>query len=687
MKKYISTLLVLVMVFTLVLPLDKSYAASREAEIFDTLIGSALWEKIEDLTLGEKLDFALFLITLDEKNIMVNDIMDALEAENGELKERLKNNGIDKDAFAAAAEVLSDFRKDYDITGVIVPILNNTLTINTTVNGKTIETIMGELRENMAVALFDANQNLNAKMVDSNKKVDMALTLVDLLMSPDYMMVKKQGSAYKVEVKINELVSAINTEVIGAYFDSVAPLTSNEQLAIAEIYDTFEARLNGSTFSASELDIIVKGLDAFGLYNKAQEVADSITSIPAPAKDAKSLTLPVVPSGFTVAIKTSSNTNVIALNGTITPPASETVVTLTLEVTRTRDNSKATTAPINVTVPARTSTGVGGGGGGGGGGAAPSGTTVTITAGQSGTVKADGVTITLPANAFGQDVKVTVKVVSNTSSLPMPSVMKLISQVFEITKDQVGKFDKPVTITLNFDKSKVDLEKYDLAIFWLNEETKQWIKLDNIKVDLAAGKVSGDVDHFTKFAVLAVEKQAPVVPLPAKVELTDIKGHWAEANILKLVETGAISGYPDKTFRPNNNITRAEFATVLVKAFKLEQKTGKVFADTANHWAKDYIATAAAYGIVSGYDVNKFGPNDLITREQMAAMVVKAAGLDTALTSKTFTDSASISAWAVDAVNTAVNKEIIKGYPDNSFKPQGKATRAEAVTVIVNALK
>ncbi|MEW9123452.1 MAG: S-layer homology domain-containing protein [Thermotaleaceae bacterium] len=325
--------------------------------------------------------------------------------------------------------------------------------------------------------------------------------------------------------------------------------------------------------------------------------------------------------------------------------------------------------------------------GGGVGPAASSGTTVTIKAGQSGTVKADGVTITLPTGAFGKDVKVTVKAVSSTSSLPMPSIMKLISQVFEITKDEAGKFDKPVTITLSFDKSKVDLEKYDLAIFWLDEEAKEWIQLDNVKVDLEKATVSGDVDHFTKFAVLAVEKEA-LVPVPApKVELTDIKGHWAESNILKLVETGAISGYPDKTFKPNNNITRAEFATVLVKAFDLEAKTGKVFADTANHWAKDAIATAAAYGIVSGYSADTFGPNDLITREQMAAMIVKAAGLDTALTSKDFTDSKSISAWAVDAVNTAAEQQIINGYPDNSFRPQGKATRAEAVTVIVNALK
>lgn len=85
----------------------------------------------------------------------------------------------------------------------------------------------------------------------------------------------------------------------------------------------------------------------------AQEVADSITTIEAPVKDATMLVLPTVPEGFTVAIKTSSNPGVIALDGTITPPDTDTIVTLTLEVTRISDGSKAVTGNINITVPAK----------------------------------------------------------------------------------------------------------------------------------------------------------------------------------------------------------------------------------------------------------------------------------------------------------------------------------------------
>ena len=188
-----------------------------------------------------------------------------------------------------------------------------------------------------------------------------------------------------------------------------------------------------------------------------------------------------------------------------------------------------------------------------------------------------------------------------------------------------------------------------------------------------------------------VEPEEPVTPEPeetARVELKDISGHWAEAIIVELVNSGAVSGYPDATFQPDKKITRAEFTTILVKAFKLEAKTGKDFADIANHWAKDAIVTAAAHGIVNGYDANSFRPDKNITREQMAVMIVKAAQLNkNDGESKQFIDNDKISSWAAEAVAIASQHQIITGYPDNSFKPQGEATRAEAVTVIVKTLE
>jgi uncharacterized protein YjdB len=171
------------------------------------------------------------------------------------------------------------------------------------------------------------------------------------------------------------------------------------------------------------------------------------------------------------------------------------------------------------------------------------------------------------------------------------------------------------------------------------------------------------------------------------VALNDITGHWAEKNINELVVLGCIGGYPDGSFKPDAAITRAEFATVLIKAFKLSLQSGKVFADTNGHWAKEPIATAASYGIVSGYDDSTFGPDDLVTREQMAVMIVQAAKLAPAAGETHFADSGSVSFWARDAVSVATENGIMKGYPDNTVQPQGNATRAEAVTAILNVLQ
>jgi hypothetical protein len=328
-------------------------------------------------------------------------------------------------------------------------------------------------------------------------------------------------------------------------------------------------------------------------------------------------------------------------------------------------------------------------GGGGGSGSL----WTTIKSAEGGKLSEYGATIEIPANAIGlKEFKIKIEKVRDTSELPLASGTKILGNVVDITTNTATNFTKPITITLNFDKSKIDTSKYDISLCWLKTSTSKWIELDNVKIDLDAGKISGEVNHFTKFAVIATEKagiEPPVTPpvTPTPIVLTDITGHWGEANIQKLVNIGAISGYPDKTFKPDANISRAEFAVTLVKALKLDPKNGKIFSDTTNHWAKDSIATAQAYGIISGYSDTKFGPDDKITREQMAVMITKAADLTAGANSKAFTDSARVSTWAKDAVNIASSNGIINGYPDGSFKPQANATRAEAVTVIAKILK
>lgn len=153
-----------------------------------------------------------------------------------------------------------------------------------------------------------------------------------------------------------------------------------------------------------------------------------------------------------------------------------------------------------------------------------------------------------------------------------------------------------------------------------------------------------------------------------------------------LIDLKSASVYPGITFKPDTTVTRAEFATILVKAFGFPPQTGKIFADTANHWSKDFIATAAALGIADGYGDNNFGPDDLITREQMAVMIVEALKLDQVNGETAFADNSNISKWAKGAVFTVVENKIMQGCLDNTFRPHVSATRAEAVNTIEKAL-
>ncbi len=286
--------------------------------------------------------------------------------------------------------------------------------------------------------------------------------------------------------------------------------------------------------------------------------------------------------------------------------------------------------------------------------------------------------IEIPAGALAGTSAVELKIEKVTTPPSTPAGFKLAGSVYEFSVDGKNSysFTGKVTIKLSYDPEVVSAGGTP-AIHYYDEDLGRWV---NIGGSGSGNTVTVQVDHFTKFAVMVAGNEQK------KVTLTDITGHWALEKINKLVVMGCISGYHDGTFKPDNTITRAEFATVLVKAFELENKGGKVFADTAGHWSGAYIGAAAANGVVKGYDDDTFAPEDLITREQMAVMIVKAAKLAPVAGETQFADSASISGWAREGIATATRNGIIKGYPDNTVRPQGGTTRAEAVTAIVNTL-
>ncbi|MCD8181537.1 MAG: S-layer homology domain-containing protein [Firmicutes bacterium] len=166
---------------------------------------------------------------------------------------------------------------------------------------------------------------------------------------------------------------------------------------------------------------------------------------------------------------------------------------------------------------------------------------------------------------------------------------------------------------------------------------------------------------------------------------------WAAQAILALAQQGIVSGRGDGTFDPNGNITRAEYCQILVGAIgKTSESADSYFDDVASDaWYYHAVSVASNYGIVVGYGDGNFGPNDLITRQDMALMTYKAAQVMslgvTSTTSTSFTDADQISAYALEAVASLNNAGIINGMGDGTYGPLANATRAQAAVILYQA--
>ena len=164
---------------------------------------------------------------------------------------------------------------------------------------------------------------------------------------------------------------------------------------------------------------------------------------------------------------------------------------------------------------------------------------------------------------------------------------------------------------------------------------------------------------------------------------------WARTAINGLAMRGMISGRDQYTFDPNANITRAEYCQILMGAINALGANGEsTFADVpSTAWYYNAVSVASQLGIVSGYGDGNFGPNDLITRQDMALMTYKTAkimnkSLEPVNAEITFEDSHEISDYAFEAVMTLQKAGIINGMTDTTFEPHSNATRAQSAKVI-----
>ncbi|WP_339850591.1 S-layer homology domain-containing protein [Paenibacillus sp. FSL W7-1088] len=183
----------------------------------------------------------------------------------------------------------------------------------------------------------------------------------------------------------------------------------------------------------------------------------------------------------------------------------------------------------------------------------------------------------------------------------------------------------------------------------------------------------------------------------ALTKFKDIKGHWAQATIVKAYDKNLISGYQDGTFRPNAKITRGEYATLLSRATSLEKVQGEnPFADLKGHWSESAVAQLVGQGFINANDYPKgFNPNAELTRYEMMKWI--ANGLIKSGTSfqDAFDDTqntllptpevnrGTIRAEQIPYLALVRGTGIVGGFEDGSLKPADPTTRAEVSAILL----
>ncbi|KFM92910.1 fibronectin type III domain-containing protein [Paenibacillus macerans] len=175
-----------------------------------------------------------------------------------------------------------------------------------------------------------------------------------------------------------------------------------------------------------------------------------------------------------------------------------------------------------------------------------------------------------------------------------------------------------------------------------------------------------------------------------KLGFSDIDRSFAKNEILALYDQGIVKGVADTKFEPDREVTRVEFASMMVRALELQAASDVplTFEDIQRTaWYAPELGAAVLNGVARGFSDKEFRPYDPINREQAAKMIANAAykGMLPAAGIR-FKDADMIAFWAKPEVAALTSEQVINGYPDETFKPKRKLTRAECAALIYRTL-
>ncbi|AFY53657.1 parallel beta-helix repeat (two copies) [Rivularia sp. PCC 7116] len=219
-------------------------------------------------------------------------------------------------------------------------------------------------------------------------------------------------------------------------------------------------------------------------------------------------------------------------------------------------------------------------------------------------------------------------------------------------------------------------ERYDVH----NATKSQLLAIGN---DIDESKIQGQVEFVA----------ATVEPLPGgATAFSDVApNYWAKSYIEVLASKGVIAGFPDGTFKPNEPVTRAQFAAIISKAFAPQaQKQATNFRDVStNFWAYNAIQTATKSPFLAGYPNNTFRPQLEIPRVQVLVSLANGLGLTTNNPNilSVYSDAGQIPNWAQPSVAAATARQLVVNYPTAAqLNPTREATRAEVAAFVYQAL-
>jgi hypothetical protein len=332
------------------------------------------------------------------------------------------------------------------------------------------------------------------------------------------------------------------------------------------------------------------------------------------------------------------------------------------------------------------------------------------------TLETDQATYVLPvqqiniealASQFGesvalQDIKLKIEINTRVTQDTAKTIKEAVSKgMFTLLAPPIE-----FIIQATYGDATVEISKFDTY-------TERWIAIpDDVDLNTMATAVVVEPDGIfrtvpTQVAVIEGQLYAKVNSLTNgtfaivahPTEFSDVTSHWAEQAIRDMGARMIVMGAGDNSYEPDREITRAEFAAILVRGLGLPLENGAApFSDIPPAaWFNNVVHTAYTYRLLAGFEDGTVHPNDTITREQAMIMISRAmtlTGLKAKLPGQAadeallpYTDAASASDWALGGIADCIQAGVIQGKSGAKLAPQDFVTRAEVATIVQRLLQ